>query len=358
MGEGSVLPGKETMTAAAGALHEARQYEKLGDNFVHCSVCAHRCRIKDGGHGICGVRLNRGGVLYAATFGKISAEAVDPIEKKPLFHYLPGTLSYSLGSVGCNFQCEHCQNWHISRATLDDGLLRSLSPEEGVARARGTGCRSIAWTYNEPTIWHEYPLAMGTLARGKGLGTVYVTNGYITEEALAELAPMLEAFRVDLKAFTEEFYRKVCKAKLQPVLDASRKARELGMHVETVTLVIPGLNDSMEEMEGLIRWVVENLGPATPMHFSRFHPDYRMQDREATPVATLEKIYHRARELGIRFPYLGNVPGHPFENTFCPKCGALLIERTGYHTEFRGLKGDRCGECGEGIEMRRAVAAK
>ena len=346
------MPDKEKGSAWAVTMHEARQYTKLEDRFVQCSVCAHRCRIKEGGHGICGVRLNRGGILYAATFGKISSEAVDPIEKKPLFHYLPGTLSYSLGSVGCNFQCEHCQNWHISRATLEDGLLRNLSPEEGVARAQATGCRSIAWTYNEPTIWHEYPLAMGTPAREKGLGTVYVTNGYITEEALADLSPMLRAFRVDLKAFTEEFYRKVCRAKLQPVLDASRKARELGMHVETVTLVIPGLNDSPEEVEGLIRWVVENLGPATPMHFSRFHPDYRMQDREQTPVATLEKIYHRARELGIRFPYLGNVPGHPFENTFCPECGALLIERTGYRTRLQNLKEDRCGECGETIEIR------
>jgi pyruvate formate lyase activating enzyme len=346
---------EEEIKVVTWATHEAREYEKLEDKFVHCSVCAHRCRIKDGGHGICGVRLNRGGVLYAATYGKISAEAVDPIEKKPLFHYLPGTLSYSLGSVGCNFQCEHCQNWHISRATLEDGLLRSLSPEEGVARARGTGCKSIAWTYNEPIIWHEYPRDMGTLARAAGLGTVYVTNGYITEEALGDIAPMLEAFRVDLKAFSEDFYRKVCRAKLQPVLDASVKARELGMHIETVTLVIPGLNDSMEEMEGLIRWVVENLGPSTPMHFSRFHPDYRMRDREPTPVATLERICRRAKELGIRFPYLGNVPGHPFENTYCPKCGALLVERAGYHTAFRQLKGDRCGECGERIEIRQAV---
>jgi pyruvate formate lyase activating enzyme len=349
------MPAEGVGSVVTGPMHEARQYTKLEDQVVHCSVCAHRCRIKEGGHGICGVRLNRKGVLYAATYGKISAEAVDPIEKKPLFHYLPGTLSYSLGSIGCNFQCEHCQNWHISRATLEDGLTRSLSPEEGVARAQGTGCRSISWTYNEPTIWHEYPLDMGTLAREKGLGTIYVTNGYITEEALQDIAPMLQAFRVDLKAFSEDFYRKVCRAKLQPVLDASRKARELGMHIETVTLVIPGLNDTMEEMEGLIRWVAENLGPSTPMHFSRFHPDYRMQDREPTPVATLEKIYRKAKELGIRFPYLGNVPGHPFENTCCPKCGALLIERSGYQTRFRQLKGDRCGECGEIIEIRQAV---
>jgi pyruvate formate lyase activating enzyme len=228
--------------------------------------------------------------LRSLVYGKPAGLQIDPIELEPMYHMVPGHKNLCVYTASCNFRCKHCQNWHISRATLEDGLLRNLSPEEGVARALGTGSRSISWTYNEPIIWHEYPLDMGTLARKKGLGTVYVTNGYITEEALADIAPMLEAFRVDLKAFSEEFYRKVCRAKLQPVLDASKKARELGMHIETVTLVIPGLNDTMEEMEGLIRWVVENLGPATPMHFSRFHPDYRMQDREPTPVTTLERI--------------------------------------------------------------------
>ena len=230
-------------------MHEARQYEKLENNAVKCSLCNHRCTIKEGRHGICGVRVNEKGTLYGMTYGKISAEAIDPIEKKPLFHYLPGTSSYSLGSVGCNFHCEHCQNWHISRTTVEEARLRDLPPEEGVRRAIGSGSRSISWTYNEPTIWHEYTLDMGTLARAKGLGTVYVTNGYITGEALRELAPMLGAYRVDLKAFTDDFYRKVCGARLQPVLDSAIVARELGMHIETVTLVIPGLNDSMEEQE-------------------------------------------------------------------------------------------------------------
>jgi pyruvate formate lyase activating enzyme len=318
---------------------------------VQCSLCNHRCIIADGKHGICGVRVNKGGTLFATTYGKIAAEATDPIEKKPLFHYLPGTLSYSLGGIGCNFHCAHCQNWHISRAAMDGSMLRPLSPEEGVGRALGSGSASISWTYNEPTIWHEYALAMGTIARAKGLGTVYVTNGYITEEALRELSPMLRAFRVDIKAFTDEFYRSVCKAKLQPVLDSATLARELKMHVETVTLVIPGLNDTMEEMEKLIRWVIGNLGPATPMHFSRFHPDYRMTDRGATPVATLEKIYRKAKELGLRFPYLGNVYNHQYENTFCPACGELLIERQGFASRNRALDGVRCRNCGEPIEM-------
>jgi len=336
-------------------MHEAHRYAKLENNAVKCSLCNHRCTIQDGKYGICGVRMNQQGSLRAMTYGKISAEAVDPIEKKPLFHYLPGTLSYSLGSVGCNFHCEHCQNWHISRAELEGAMLRELPPAEGVRRALASGSKSISWTYNEPTIWHEYPLDMGTLARERGLGTVYVTNGYITEEALRELAPMLGAFRVDLKAFTDDFYKKICGGKLQPVLDSTELAKELGMHVETVTLVIPGLNDSMEEQENLIRWVIEHLGPETPMHFSAFHPDYKMLDRGATPVATLEKIYKKARELGLRFPYLGNVPSNSYENTYCPHCNTTLIERQGFSSRFVALDGNQCTNCGEKIEIVRHV---
>jgi len=337
-------------------MHEAHQYAKLENNAVKCSLCNHRCTIQDGKYGICGVRMNRQGSLKAMTYGKISAEAVDPIEKKPLFHYLPGTLSYSLGSIGCNFHCEHCQNWHISRAELEGAMLRELPPAEGVKRAIASGSKSISWTYNEPTIWHEYPLDMGSLAKAKGLGTVYVTNGYITEEALRELAPMLGAFRVDLKAFTDDFYKKICGAKLQPVLDSAQLAKELGMHVETVTLVIPGLNDSMEEQEKLIRWVIEHLGPETPMHFSAFHPDYKMLDRGATPVATLEKIYKKAKALGLRFPYLGNVPRNSYENTYCPHCNTTLIERQGFSSRFVALDGNQCTNCGEKIEIVRHVS--
>ena len=334
-------------------MHEARQYKKTDDGSVKCSLCSHRCTIQPEKHGICGVRWNEGGVLDAATYGKISAEAVDPIEKKPLFHYLPGTRSYSLGSIGCNFHCRHCQNWHISRAALAEAHLRSLSPAEGVRRAQQSGSASIAWTYNEPTIWHEYTLDMGTLARAQGLGTVYVTNGYITEEALREQSPVLRAYRVDIKAFTDDFYKKVCGAKLQPVLDSAVLARELGMHVETVTLVIPGLNDSIEEQTALIRWVVENLGPDTPMHFSAFHPDYQMTDRSATPVGVLEKIYTKAKELGLHYPYLGNVLHHPYENTYCPSCGATLIERRGFSCRFVSLDGTQCSGCGAPVAVVR-----
>lgn len=331
-------------------MHEARLYRKLEESTVHCALCAHRCIIKEGRRGICGVRINRGGTLYAATFAKVIAEAVDPIEKKPLYHFLPGTLSYSLGSIGCNFRCEHCQNWHISQQTLEMEGLRDIRPEQGVERAIRSGSASIAWTYNEPTIWHEYPLAMGTLARRKGIGTVYVTNGYITEEGLRELAGTLNAFRVDIKSFSDTFYRKVCGGRLQPVLDATALAKELGMHIETVTLVIPGQNDSMDEMETLIEWVLENLGPETPMHFTRFHPDYRMLDARPTDLRVLEKIYERAKELGLHYPYLGNVGGHPYENTYCPACGSVVIERSGYAVRITGLDDHTCTECGGRIE--------
>lgn len=329
--------------------HEARQYRHGEEGEVICSLCNHRCTIREGKHGICGVRENREGTLYAMTYGKVSSEAVDPIEKKPLYHFLPGTLSYSLGSVGCNFRCEHCQNWQISRADITDISLREICPEEGVRRAEARKCASISWTYNEPTIWHEYALDMGTLAKQRGLGTVYVTNGYITEEALREIAPVLDAFRVDIKAFTEDFYKKVCGAKLQPVLDSTILARELGMHVEVVNLVIPGLNDSEEETGALIGWIMENLGPETPVHFTRFHPDYRMQDREATPVATLERIYRQAKDRGLHYPYIGNVFMHRYESTFCPVCNALIIERRGFSGITRNLSGHHCTACGAEI---------
>jgi pyruvate formate lyase activating enzyme len=339
-------------------MHEAALYEKLPDRCVRCSVCNNRCIIKEGKTGVCSVRVNKNGTLYSATYGLITSEAVDPIEKKPLFHFLPGTRCYSLGGIGCNFHCEHCQNWQISRATGDMVTMTALSPEEGVEHAVRQGCSSIAWTYNEPTIGHESARDMGLLARRKGLGTVYVTNGYITEEALRDLSPFLNAFRVDIKSFSDNFYRKICGGKLEPVLNSTMLARELGMHVEVVTLIIPGLNDSPEEIDALIRWVIDHPGPATPVHFTRFHPDYHMTSRAATPVATLEKIYNRSKELGLRFPYLGNVYRHPFEHTYCPRCSELLIKREGYNIEFGNLDNHKCGRCGEVIEIVTDIGKK
>ncbi len=329
-------------------LHEAEMYAREDDGSVTCALCSHRCHIREEKRGICGVRENRGGRLYALTYGKISAEAIDPIEKKPLFHYLPGTTTYSLGGIGCNFRCRHCQNWHISQSDDFEHLV-SLTVEDAVARARASGCRSIAWTYNEPTIWHEYTREMATLARKYGLGTIYVTNGYITPEALADLTPHLEAYRVDIKAFNDDFYRKVCGAHLDPVLASAKQAYDAGMHVETVTLLIPGLNDDAGEIRALCRWVVRELGPEVPMHFTAFHPDYHMRDIAATPIGVLERSHAIAREEGVWYPYIGNVFEHPAQNTHCHACGALLIERDAFRSRRVGLDNDRCAACGEKI---------
>jgi pyruvate formate lyase activating enzyme len=334
------------------AQHEARLYVKGEGQETTCSLCSHRCHIREGKTGICGVRKNVGGTLYATTYSLVSAEAVDPVEKKPLYHYLPGTTTYSLGSIGCNFSCAHCQNWHISR-NGNRVRLQEIPPVEGVRRAVAAGCSSIAWTYNEPTIWHEYALEMASEARKQGLGTIYVTNGYITEEGLDELSPVLNAFRVDIKAFHEEFYRSVCHAHLEPVLASTVRAHELGMHVEIVNLVIPGLNDREEEVTGLIRWIIDTLGPEVPVHFTRFHPDYHMTDRMATPLATLEKIYRLARDNGLFYPYLGNVASHPFEHTYCPTCHAPLIIRSGFDSRIIGLDGTRCRSCGTEVGIVR-----
>lgn len=330
---------------------EALQYEKNSGNSVICSLCNHRCHIKDQKFGKCGVRENQGGRLVATTYAQVSAEAIDPIEKKPLYHFLPGTYSYSLGSIGCNFSCSHCQNWHISQPDHIEGTLQIIPPKEVVRRARSHNCASISWTYNEPTLWFEYTRDIGALALHEDLKTIYVTNGYMTEDALNNLAPVLNAWRVDLKSFSEKFYQSVCKAHLQPVLDTTIRARELGLHIETVTLIIPGLNDSMEEMGKMIDWVITNLGPYTPMHFTRFHPDFHMTERSATPIKTLEKIYELARNKGLMYPYLGNVGGHRYEHTYCPKCGIIVINREGYSVNTDNLDKNRCANCNEPIHI-------
>lgn len=333
----------------------ARFWEASPDGKVQCHLCNHHCRIMQTQTGRCGVRRNRSGTLMAETYGMVSAEAVDPVEKKPLYHFLPGTLSYSLGSIGCNFSCSHCQNWHISQPEGRTVSLRRIPPETTVERAQDSGCASVSWTYNEPTLWYEYTSDMGRIARDSGLGTVYVTNGFMTLAALEDLAPALSAWRVDIKAFSDAFYRSVCQARLEPVLESTIRAHERGLHIEIVTLIIPGLNDSPDEIRALIDWVVENTGPQTPVHFTRFHPDFRMQNREITPLRRLEKIWEQARDQGLHYPYIGNVPEHPYGNTYCPSCGGVVISRSGYRIDMRHLSDDRCLHCGERIAIIRRV---
>ncbi len=333
-------------------IKEAMLYDKLEGNKVRCRVCNHRCIVADGKRGFCRVRENRNGTFYTLIYNTVSSEAVDPIEKKPLFHFYPGTLAYSLGTIGCNFRCTHCQNWNISQIEIDEACTMDITPEEAVQRAIATGSRTITWTYNEPTIWYEYTYECARLAKEAGLATAYITNGYITAEALEHIAPYLDAFRVDIKAFTEEFYKRVASAKLGPVLTSAKLARKLGMHVEVVNLVIPDHNDSAEEIRNMVRWIYDNLGADTPLHFTRFHPQYRMSDISPTPMRKLEEAHRIATEEGMRFVYVGNVPGHEHENTYCPKCGTLLIKRNVFSLlKYSITAKGTCPKCGEFIPV-------
>ncbi len=334
-------------------IKEGVLFDSLADNKVKCNVCSHRCTIAEGKLGVCRTRQNKNGKIYTLIYNTVSSEAVDPVEKKPLYHFLPGTLSYSLGTIGCNFRCMHCQNWNISQVTLEEAWTKEITPEEAIKRALATGCKSIAWTYNEPAIWHEYTYDSAVLAKKAGLKTIYVTNGYITPEALRRMAPYLDAFRVDIKSFSDDFYRKICGARLAPVLESTKLAKELGMHIEVITLVIPTKNDSPEEITQIVRWVRDNLGVDTPMHFTRFYPMYKMDDIPPTQTETLEMAHDIAKKEGMRFVYTGNVPGHKYENTYCPKCNALLIDRDGFRVSAIKVKDGKCPECGEVVPIVR-----
>lgn len=331
------------------AVKEAMLYTKE-DTRVRCAICAHQCSIPANGYGVCGTRQNRDGRLYTLIYSSVSSAHVDPIEKKPLYHFFPGTLVFSLGTISCNFRCKHCQNWSISTARVGEVHLREISPEEAVWRARALHCEGIAWTYNEPTIWFEYTYESARLAKRAGLYTVYVTNGYLSEVALDELAPFLDAANVDVKAFSESFYHNVSGARLQPVLETCERMFEKQIHIELTYLIIPGYNDGVEEIKKFASWVV-GLNKSIPVHFSRFYPMHRMLDVPPTSIKTLEKAHDIAKEAGVEYVYLGNVPGHEYEHTFCPGCGKVLIERSGYHVRKR-ISEPECPGCGRRIPIR------
>ena len=331
---------------------DASFWKPLNDQKVQCQLCPHQCKINNDKLGICGVRKNEQGKLYTLIYGSCSSLAADPIEKKPLYHFNPGTKAFSLGTVGCNLKCLHCQNYSISTANPEFPYLKDIMPEQVVELAREADCQGIAWTYNEPAIWYEFSLDASKLAKKAGLYTVYVSNGYIKEGPLKEISHYLDAINVDIKAFQDEFYKRVCKARLEPVLSTCERAKELGIHVEVTYLVIPGMNDSLDEVKNFCKWALEKLGPETPVHFSRFHPDYKMTNVSATPIETLLKIYNLAKETGLLYVYLGNVAPGSYENTYCPKCGNLCIEREGYSTRLTGLKDGTCAKCGANISVR------
>ncbi|MHB8788534.1 MAG: AmmeMemoRadiSam system radical SAM enzyme [Desulfobulbaceae bacterium] len=332
-------------------MHEALFYVPEDEKQVLCNLCSHRCRIKPGKRGICGVRENRDGVLYSLVYGMLVAENCDPIEKKPLFHFLPGTLSYSISTVGCNFHCLHCQNYNISQYPHDhDGRIAGTmrSPEDVVNGAEAMGCRSISYTYVEPTIFYEFARDCCELAHQRGLKNVFVSNGYMTPEVARDLAPLLDAINIDVKGFSDEFYKKVCKARLQPVLDNVALLHELGVWVEVTTLLIPGLNDTDEELRQVAGFI-KGIDPAMPWHVTAFHPTYKMTDLPATPLATLQRARTIGREEGLQYVYEGNIPGLGGENTFCPSCRAEVISRYGFSITAMRLDHGCCGQCGKAI---------
>ena len=329
---------------------EALLWDSLDDKRVHCHLCAHECRIPESKFGICGVRQNVDGILYTLVYGQVIAAHVDPIEKKPLYHFLPGSLSYSIATVGCNFRCGFCQNWQISQASRRDGAGASgatLMPEEIVEETRRNHCLSISYTYTEPTIFFEYAYDTAILAKKAGLANVFVTNGYMTRQALEMIRPYLDAANVDLKSFSEAYYKKNCMARLQPVLDTITSLKQLGIWFEVTTLIVPDENDSDEELSQIAGFL-SGVDKDIPWHVSRFHPDYRFLDHRATPIETLKRAREIGREKGLRYIYLGNVPEGA--NTYCYRCQALAVERRYMGMERCNLKNGHCPACDSEIK--------
>lgn len=333
-------------------MREAMFYERREDNKVNCNLCSHRCSITESNRGICGVRENRGGKLFSLVYGKVVACAVDPIEKKPLFNFLPGSKAYSIATVGCNFRCGNCQNFDIAQLPKERNIIvgRDMSPEAVVSAAKRNDCASIAYTYSEPTIFFEYAYDVAKLAAEEGIKNVFVTNGYITKEALEKIAPYLDAANIDLKSFSDDFYKTNCGARLQPVLDSIKLYKKLGIWTEITTLIIPSMNDSEDELRKIAEFIKNEAGEETPWHITQFHPMYKLIDIPRTPVTTLRRAREIGLEAGLKYVYEGNVPGESGENTYCPNCKKPLIRRFGYRIQENKIKNSSCTYCGTEID--------
>jgi pyruvate formate lyase activating enzyme len=332
---------------------EAYLYESLEENKIKCNLCSHRCVVKEGRRGKCGVRENRSGVLHTLVYGNLIARHIDPIEKKPLYHFMPGTLSYSIATVGCNFKCRFCQNADIAQMPSDrQGLIMgdSATPDEIVAAAVKGNCRSISYTYTEPTIFFEFAYETARRAHAKGIKNVFVTNGYMTAEALEMIQPYLDAANVDLKAFGDKYYKELCGARLAHVKETLKLMKSQGVFVEVTTLIVPDLNDDSRELEQLALFLADSLGPETPWHISRFHPTYQLTDRPPTPLTTMIKARELGLKAGLRYVYTGNVPGETSENTFCYACGKVLVERWGFQIRKYDIENGRCKFCDTAID--------
>ncbi len=327
-------------------IHEASHYLCENGKTI-CNLCAHHCRITPGHVGRCGVRQNIEGVLYSLVYGELVAEHLDPIEKKPLFHVLPGSLSLSISTMGCNFKCQHCQNYSISQVLgrpTAELRGRNVTAEKVVESAKNNSCQSISYTYVEPTVFYEFAYDCARLATENNIKNIFVSNGYLSERASRDISPYLDAINIDVKSYRDEFYKKICGARLKPVLDNVRLMKELGVWVEVTTLVIPGLNDSDEELSGIASFLAA-VDPTIPWHVSAFHPTYKMTDRLSTPSKTLLRASKIGRDAGLMFVYTGNSPGGGGENTSCPSCGTLVISRYGFSVHENKIVDGSCPDC-------------
>jgi len=325
---------------------EAEFYGKLDRGFVRCELCPRSCVIAPGGRGVCRVRENRDGTLYSVVYGRPCTIGKEPIEKAPFFHFLPGRTRITLATAGCNQSCKYCQNWEISQASPEDLPCYDMPPDSVVAIALREDAPIICLTYSEPVVFFEYMCDIARKARPAGLETAVVTGGYINTAPLETLCSLVDAIKIDLKGFTDDFYREVCGSSLQPVLDACRTVANSGTHLELVNLVVPALNDDTVAIRKMCQWIGSNLGDTVPVHFTRFSPAYRLRDAPPTPVTTLERAVAIAETVGLKYVFVGNVPGHERESTFCPECGAKVIDRRGYTVRENRLVDGCCPECG------------
>jgi len=335
-------------------LKETIFYDKLEGSKVRCKICPRYCIINPGKVGVCGTRINKDGTCYSNIYGIVSAMAVDPIEKKPLFNFYPGADIFSISSVGCNFKCLNCQNWHISQTTFDKyPYIRELTPEDIVEATIKSRCKLIAFTYNEPLIWLEYIYDVSKLAHEKGIEIVLVSNGYTTQESLEYILPYIEAANIDIKSMSDEFYQKICKIKsVQPVLDTVKTLYKNKKHVECTNLIIPGYNDKDEDFKKLAEWILNECGPDVPLHFSRFRPEYKLNNVPPTPTKTIEKARKIALDVGLYYVYVGNIYSSEGETTFCPNCKKPVIVRHGYTIAEIKLKDrNKCYYCGKEIDV-------
>jgi len=350
LGDASLAPpatGGEPTQGDPRFVVEARFYEKRPGGKVKCRLCPRACLVANQERGSCGVRENRGGVFYTLVHSRVCAAHIDPVEKKPLFHYLPGTTAFSIATAGCNVHCKFCQNWDISQSRPEQIPADYAPPRRVAELARQANCPTIAYTYSEPVVFAEYLMDTADAGHQIGIRSLVVSNGYIQRDALRQAYGKMDAVKIDLKAFTDAFYAKIVTGQLRPVLDTLVTLRSMDKWTEIVYLVIPTLNDSETEFRGLAAWVKANLGPDVPLHFTQFHPDYLLNHLPRTPISTLERAKAIADAEGLHYVYIGNVPGHPAQNTFCPQCRALLVERSGFTaTRLLIRKGGACPQCG------------